>query len=292
MDAVITYVDGLDPLWQSSYAKAVGRKPLEKRFRDWGTLKYLLRGIRRYMPFIKNVYLVVSGETQVPSWVNKKKLHVVLHEDIIPQQYLPVFNSTAIEMFLHRIPGLDEQYVYFNDDIFPLAPSSEEDFFIAGKSVNGFKKCWLAVGLFKKQTRNSDYLARKACGRVPHIPFVRPQHSCTAMLRSACEEMSEKASEQIAESISSLRKPKNLNQYLFLDYMYYSGRTVNRRRSNKHFSLAVGSLDKICSFISNPSRKFACINDVQMSDEKYHLFREGILEAFAKHFPRKSEFEL
>ena len=67
MDAVITYVNGLDPVWQASYSKAAGVPALAKRFRDWGTLKYLLRGIENCMPFIDDVFLVVASGSQVPT---------------------------------------------------------------------------------------------------------------------------------------------------------------------------------------------------------------------------------
>ena len=124
MDAVITFVDGLDPLWQADYAAWHGGKaPLAKRFRDWGTLPYLLRGIERFMPFVEKVHLVVARESQVPQWVSDQEVHVVLHRDIIPEEFLPMFNSCSIEMFLHRIPGLSEEFLYFNDDMFPVAPS-------------------------------------------------------------------------------------------------------------------------------------------------------------------------
>ena len=367
MDIVITYVDGLDPLWQKDYEAAVGRDPLTKRFRDWGTLKYLLRGVERYLPFIRNVYLVVSRRSQVPSWVNTENLKIVLHEDIIPSEYLPVFNSAAIEMFLHRIEGLDEEYIYFNDDIFPLRECSSTDFFVHSKesdcqihahavtldesgefddpgksnesgefddpsesnesgesgvsdesggseygrssvdsqsnaledgfggevkAVNGYSKCWLPIGLFRKHTCNSDFLARKALGIKPVLPFVRPQHSCNAMLRSECEALSKVLEKEIGESISAVRDPKNLNQYLFLDYMYYGGKAINRRRSNRHFSLATASLKSITDFILNPDRSFACINDVQMSDEKFETFRSGIVDAFECRLPDKSVYEL
>ena len=59
MDIVITYVDGNDPVWKQDYEKTTRIPVMEKRFRDWGTLKYLLRGIEASMPFIRNVYLVV-----------------------------------------------------------------------------------------------------------------------------------------------------------------------------------------------------------------------------------------
>ena len=35
---------------------------------------------------------------------------------LVPPEGLPLFNSHAIEAWLHRIPGLAEQFVYFNDD--------------------------------------------------------------------------------------------------------------------------------------------------------------------------------
>ena len=95
MDAVITYVNGLDPEWQKDYIATVGMETfMDKRFRDWGTLKYLLRGIEIHLPFIKNVYLIVSGDTQVPEWVDRSRVNLVLHKDIIPAKHLPVFNLT------------------------------------------------------------------------------------------------------------------------------------------------------------------------------------------------------
>ena len=85
MDIVITYVNGLDPVWQKEYEKHTNTPILEKRFRDWGTLKYLFRGIERNMPFIRKVHLVVSGDSQVPEWINRNEVNVVLHKDIIPR---------------------------------------------------------------------------------------------------------------------------------------------------------------------------------------------------------------
>ena len=103
MDIVITYVDGNDPYWKQDYEKYTNVPVMQKRFRDWGTLKYLLRGIEVNMPFVRNVFLVVSHPSQVPEWVDRDNLRIVLHKDIIPAEYLPVFNSNPIEMHIHRI---------------------------------------------------------------------------------------------------------------------------------------------------------------------------------------------
>jgi hypothetical protein len=109
MDVVITYVDGLDPLWQKDYEKHTNIPILEKRLRDWGTLRYLMRGIEVNMPFVRKVHLVVARDSQVPKWVNRDEVNVVLHSDIIPEQFLPTFNCNPIEMHLHRIKGLSDR---------------------------------------------------------------------------------------------------------------------------------------------------------------------------------------
>ena len=285
MDAVITYVDGNDPVWRKSFAQAVGVPAIEKRYRDWGTLVYLVRGIRRYMPFIRKIFLVVSGESQVPSWVSGSDVRVVLHSEIIPQRFLPVFNSTAIEMFLHRIPELDEQFVYFNDDMFPVRHTREEEFYVEGKSVIGFRKHLFPFGLYKQQTRNADLLARKALGMAPGLLFVRPQHTCSPMQKSACEEVYARIGDELEASISPLREKYNVNQYVFLDYLYYGGRTVKGAAiSNLHLSLAVKSADQVCDAILNPRTSFVCINDVKLSEPQYLEMKTRILEAFEKKF--------
>lgn len=285
MDAVITYVDGNDPVWRKSFAQAVGVPAIEKRYRDWGTLVYLVRGIRRYMPFIRKIFLVVSGESQVPSWVLGSDVRVVLHSEIIPQRFLPVFNSTAIEMFLHRIPELDEQFVYFNDDMFPVRHTREEEFYVEGKSVIGFRKHLFPFGLYKQQTRNADLLARKALGMAPGPLFVRPQHTCSPMQKSACEEVYARIGDELDASISPLREKYNVNQYVFLDYLYYGGRTVKDAAiSNLHLSLAVKSADQVCDAILNPRTSFVCINDVKLSEPQYLEMKTRILEAFEKKF--------
>ena len=292
MDAVITYVHGLDPVWLEQYRSTVGEDIDVKRFRDWGTLRYLLRGIEMHIPFVRRVFLVVSGESQVPDWADRSRLKVVLHRDIIPQGFLPVFNSTTIEMFLHRIPGLDEEFLYLNDDFFPLRDCRAEDFFRDGRMAVSFRRHIFASGFYKKHCLYSDRLARELSGMGPSLFYRRPQHTCAALLRSVCEELFSKAEDSISASISRVKREENYNYYLFSDYAFYTGRTFRRSVSNRHFSTAVAPVDRVCAFIVAPTADFACINDVNMPEEKYLSYRKRLLEAFGKAFPRKSRFEL
>lgn len=292
MDAVITYVNGLDPVWQAAYEARIGKKVLDKRFRDWGTLKYLLRGIETYMKYIDNVYLLVSGKSQVPDWVDQENLHVIVHEDFIPSRFLPVFSSNPIEMYMHKVPGLSEEFIYFNDDFFPLAESSAEDFFWEGKAVMSPARHLFHIDMYKKICWNSDRLARKAAGAAGSVMFLRPQHICAPMLRSTSSELFDLCHNEIDETASHpLRSEKDLTQYIYTDYMFLTGKTVAGRLSNKHFSLAAASIDKICCFVENPSRKFACINDVHLSQDKFESYRERLLASFEKRLPVKSRFE-
>ncbi len=293
MDIVITYVDGNDPVWKKDYEKTTNVPVMEKRFRDWGTLKYLLRGIETKMPFVRNVYLVVSHPSQVPEWVDQTQLKIVLHKDIIPEEFLPTFNCNPIEMHLHRIPGLDEEYLYFNDDMFPVGDCRPEDFFCDGRPVIGYYRHFFASGMFKKICRNSDRLARKALGMKPSWFFTRPQHICSPMLKSQCEELYSKVEEEIRKtSAARTRTEDNLNQYLFLDYMNYKGMIIHKKISNKHYSVAIASPDSLREFLHNPDRNLVCINDVRLSEARYEKLRGTILDAFESTFPNKSRFEL
>lgn len=291
MDIVITYVDGRDPQWEAQYASFVGEEALTKRFRDWGTLRYIFRGIEKYIPFVSKVHLVVASDSQVPDWVNRDTVNVVLHSDIIPERFLPVFNSTAIEMYLHHIPGLDEEFVYFNDDIFPLMEVSKNQFFENGKAVASPSLQLLAPNMYKKHARNSSNLSRKAAGLRPSLFFIRPQHSCSPMLKSSSFKLEELCGDEIPASVTRLRADNNLCQYVFTDYMYYTGKLVRRRMSCKHFSLATSSAAKIARYIASPDRTFACINDVSLQEETFLSYRETLLSAFEEKFPSVSRYE-
>ncbi len=291
MDIVITYVDGNDPVWQRDYEKYTDIPVLQKRFRDWGTLRYLLRGIETNMPFIRNVYLVVSHTSQVPQWVNTENLKIVLHEEIIPAEHIPTFNSTVIEMFLHKIEGLDEEYLYFNDDIFPVLPSKPENFFREGRAVTGMSSHFFVTGMYKKHVRRADMLAREALGMSPSPRYMRPQHACIPVLRSESEIIHTLQHDAVMKSLTRVRSDENINMTLFLSYMYHQNLVIAERLSCKHVSLAAATPSRVENYISNPERMLLCINDVKLSEVKYQAFRDTILKAFENRFPVKSRFE-
>lgn len=134
IDFVIPWVNGDDPDWFRQCSRYLPAEEIMQvcRFRDWGILKYWFRAVERYAPWVNKIYFITDG--QVPGWINSQhpKLRVIDHRDYIPGEYLPTFSSHTIELNLHRIDGLSEQFVYFNDDMFLNRPVTPEDFFRNG----------------------------------------------------------------------------------------------------------------------------------------------------------------
>ncbi len=137
IDAVYTWVDGGDPeqrrqvgYWRSQHPAVKEDSGGANRFRDRGELRYSLRSLERYAPWLRTVYLVTNG--QVPSWLDRSnpRLRLVTHRELFSDGgHLPTFNSFAIEAHLHRIAGLSENFLYFNDDMFLSRPVDPEDFY-------------------------------------------------------------------------------------------------------------------------------------------------------------------
>jgi hypothetical protein len=121
IDWVFPYVNCDDIEWQQSYMyeRKKLNLPINKnymngvRYRDLGFLPYLIRGLDKYCNWLNHIFIIVATESQIPKWLNTNhpKIRIVLHKDIIPEEYLPTFNSTTIEMFLKNIPGLSEHFI-------------------------------------------------------------------------------------------------------------------------------------------------------------------------------------
>ena len=140
MDAVISYVNGCEKVWRTEFNKYSTFMSYKfMLYYDWGTLKYLLRGISTYMPYIKNVFLVVSNIEQVPDYVNQENVKIVLYKDFIPGEYLPTFNPCIVELFMHRIEGLDEQFIYFNQNTVPISSIAFNDLIYNGTPCMSFE---------------------------------------------------------------------------------------------------------------------------------------------------------
>ncbi|XP_018363919.1 PREDICTED: N-acetylglucosamine-1-phosphotransferase subunits alpha/beta isoform X3 [Trachymyrmex cornetzi] len=136
IDVVYTWVNGSDPMFLESLQKHVSIVDLgtvTSRFSDKDELRYSLRSLEMYAPWVRHVYIVTNG--QIPSWLDmdNPRMTLVTHEDIfLNKSDLPTFSSPAIESHIHRclemIPGVSDKFLYFNDDVMLGAEIWPEDF--------------------------------------------------------------------------------------------------------------------------------------------------------------------
>lgn len=137
VDFVVLWVDGNDPAWRKEFCLAREKAGRDAdaaaiRYRDWETLRYWFRGVERFAPWVRKIHFITWGH--LPAWLNVEhpKLHIVRHEEYLPAAYRPTFNSNTIELNLHRIEGLAERFVLFNDDTFLTAECAVSDLFKEG----------------------------------------------------------------------------------------------------------------------------------------------------------------
>lgn len=146
IDVVYTWVDASDPAWQEQLASSRDDDATShasarsaSRFTNRDELRYSLRSIAAYASWVRRIHIVTNG--QVPEWLalDHPQVRVVRHDEIFPEASdLPTFNSHAIEANLHRIPGLAQHYLYFNDDVFLARPLRPEHFFTANGLLRYF----------------------------------------------------------------------------------------------------------------------------------------------------------
>lgn len=294
MDAVILYVNCEDPLWQKDFRRKARGDFRPNRFRDWGTLPFLFRGIAKYLPFIEKIHLVVSRESQVPGWIDREKVNIVLHKDIIPEQYLPTFNSCVIETHIPYIEGLSEEFIYFNDDMFPINPCEPELFFKEGRPQECFKDKNIMYGMtniYRRQCWNSMNWSREALGMEVDMDYICPQHWPHPMLKSYCLEILQIQADKYRKQVSALRTMQNVNQYLFLDYQYLGGLTDRVELPWSYTTTGKPSIGELRASLQQDEAKVLCINDNDCNDARYPTRRAELFALFLEKFPERCKYE-
>lgn len=177
VDAVITWVDGNDPahqekrnyyLNQGNPGNIVRDGGDETRWIESGEIWYTIHLLRKNADWIDRIFLVTDN--QRPAWLTEakaKELNVVIidHQVIFADmpEVLPVFNSTSIESVICRIPGLSEQFLLLNDDMFIIKPIKYKDYFGPGLVIPRGKMHFRGNKV-KKKLRNMGFLHKQTPG--------------------------------------------------------------------------------------------------------------------------------
>lgn len=134
VDIVIPWVDGSNEKWRKNfefYRSVEGNEIGEEGFRSSKELLELwLIGALKYATWAHKIFIVVDRLTDLSGMdIQKDNIEIVYHDEFIPKDYLPTFNSNVIECFAYLIPNLAEHFVLFNDDCYLVNKTTKEDFF-------------------------------------------------------------------------------------------------------------------------------------------------------------------
>ena len=298
MDIVFTYVNTQSKLWNDqrknmkekyfSESKNNIDGNMEHRFTDHDELRYAFRSIEKYIKFHHRIYIVVSDVEQIPPWINVLKVNIIYHSQIIPFEYLPTFNSQVIELYIHKIEGLSENFIYLNDDMIIGKDIDETDFIEDGKykfyickelsktgipnvQEIGYRSAWKNGNtylntMFRKEERYKLY----------HCPVIVNKNIYNILL----EEMKD---EVITTSQSRFRGINDLNIIcsVYPYFMYYTNQGVLIQDANivNVFENEKNLQTKYAQIIDSI---FFCLN---------HFYEENPI-FLNSLFPHKSQYEI
>lgn len=144
IDVVYTWVDGNDKAWKLSQDQwrtkegippppdASLRDPTPNLSKD--ELYFSIKSVKKYMPWVNRIY-IFTQTPQKPHWYNPSdasmsNIFVVHHENVFASNApLPSYNGLLNQSQVHRIPGLADHFILFDDDFFVGRPLDRGHFF-------------------------------------------------------------------------------------------------------------------------------------------------------------------
>lgn len=331
IDFVILWVDGSDPEWLKEKNKyqndRVNESNSVNRYRDWGLLPYWFRAVEKFAPWVRKIHFVTWGH--IPSFLNlnSPKLHIVRHDEFIPAECLPTFSSHSIEMNIHRIPGIAENFVYFNDDMFLLKPMSEEDFFKNGLpcTYGGEVPLELVgeIGIWQHAVVNNMGIVNKHFPKRESVQKYKQKytdksyrwkdnlrtfllekfhpdyftgfknlHAPVAYLKSQFEEVWRAEPEKLwATSKNRFRTCEDVNQWVVLWWQIASGNFSPAVIDNLVMSINNDTINELCDTIIEQKHDFVCLNDPD-GDIDFDDLAGRLKNAFELLLPEKSVSEI
>lgn len=280
IDYVVPMVFPDDMSWRHELQNLTG--PLcrddarrSERYRTWGTEEVLIKLIRKNLSWIRCIHILLARRTQVQPWMKEMagdgqqpEVRLVFHQDFMPKDKLPTFNSRAIEMYLHKIPDLTPLFLYGNDDMFPLSPLPVSDFF-----QNDLPCLHLKTKDFPQVPNQYhwaclnglNFVARNF-GQEFHRTWLHTGHSVSPMLRSTIEMFWQRWPEEMERSVTNFRQVQNFNQYIYLWWHWLSGQYIDHCPPRNYVATNQHSPDEVRQAIRQ-TEGILCINDHTGTDD-------------------------
>lgn len=310
VDVVYAWVDGDDPAWRARYdrvrAEQAGSAPVpvasdavsHQRFRSRDELRYSMRSLHMFAPWVRNVFLVTDD--QVPAWLDTDhpRLQVLSHAELFQGATLPTFNSNVISSFLHRIEGLSEQFLYINDDIMLGREVTPGHFFTPAGLVRTFssatRRPFGEPSPVWTSPENVAHNIRRLLEREHGVTLSHAvMHTPVAMLRSELARLERLFADEYAATRShQFRHQGDIAPGLLFHYhAQIVGLGVASSLAYEYLNLGNGAAAaKLERLLAEGDRDVFCLNDV-VSDAQDPVPDEVILDFLERYYPVRSPFE-
>lgn len=301
IDVVISWVDGNDPAHKSKIQPYLSPKVRKSediagptRYGSVGEVFYCVASIFRFAPFVRKIFIITDHQNpNLDTFIHKNFPESTIQIEIIDhtvlfrgyEQFLPVFNSRAIETCTYRIPDLSENYVYFNDDFFLVRPIRPEDWYIDNKivayghwrSILLDKLLWLIKPLKNghKPVGFKDSMLLSALKLKRKWTYFHLEHIPHPLKKSVLEAFFTKNQELFLANIShKFRSAKQFNtQALYYLLMFEANRAILTPTKNVFLYLkpvrrGAGYIPrKLNTFEQQKEIKFCCMGSLDMATE-------------------------
>ncbi|MDT2008577.1 sugar phosphotransferase [Rhodococcus opacus] len=307
VDLVFSWVDGSSAEFQAQRAKRMQNYVVGEgddsaaRFRQIDELKYALRSVHMYAPWIRRIF--VATDSDRPAWLadDPRVTFMPSEEFFADPSVLPTHNSQAVESQLHHIPGLAEHFLYSNDDMFFGRSVGPQMFFSPG-GITMFIEATTRIGLghnddersgFENAARVNRRLLQDRFGLMTtrHL-----EHAATPLRKSVMEEMEKEFPDEFAATAAStFRASSNISvtNSLYHYYALMSGRAVVQTAARvKYVDTTMKSgLRDMDSLLAKRSMDFFCLNDGSAPEIDLELRTRKVTQFLENYFPIPAPWE-
>ena len=307
VDMIFSWVDGSDEEYRrvrASYMAdaVVGEGDAhEARFRQVDELKYALRSVHMFAPWVRNIY--IATDSRPPAWLAEHpRVRVVRSEEFFADtSALPIYNSQAVEAQLHHIEGLSEHYLYSNDDMFFGRPIGPALFFSPG-GITKFVENETRIGLGENSAERSGFEnaarvnRRLLWERFGRITTRHLQHCAAPLRRSVVAEMEREFPAEFARTASSrFRAADNISvtNSLYHYYALLTGRAVTQETARTEYvdTTTRAGLQQMEKLLGRRNLDMFCLNDGSFPEVPGPERAERMTEFLERYYPIKAPWE-
>jgi Stealth protein CR2, conserved region 2/Stealth protein CR4, conserved region 4/Stealth protein CR3, conserved region 3/Stealth protein CR1, conserved region 1 len=307
IDIVFSWVDGTDIEFQRQRAKrmqsyVVGEgDDSDARFRQIDELKYALRSIYLFAPWVRHIY--IATDSPRPSWLAEHpSVSIVRSEEFFSDpSALPTHNSQAVESQLHHIPGLSEHFLYSNDDMFFGRPVQPSMFFSSG-GVTKFIEAQTRIGLGESDPARSGFEnsarvnRRLLADRFGSVITRHLEHSATPLRKSVLGELEQEFAADFARTQHSAFRAStdiSVTNSLFHYYALLTGRAVQQENARVKYvdTTSRQALAGLPGMLASRSFDFFCLNDGSFPEVPAEERASVVLDFLERYFPIPAPWE-